>query len=49
MHKKGDIIDATVTNIVDYGAFTDYGLIHYSNVSPHVERGNVGMPLKEWP
>lgn len=45
MHKKGDIIEATVTNIVDYGAFTDYGLIHYSNVSPHVERGNVGSVL----
>ena len=43
--KKGDILDATITGIADFGAFTDYGLIYYSNISPHVEHGQVGSVL----
>lgn len=45
MLKKGDIIDVTVTGIADFGAFTDNGLIYFTNITPHVEHGKVGSVL----
>lgn len=44
---QGDIVEATITKIVDFGAFTDYGLIYFSNIVPHVEHGKVGSVLTE--
>ena len=47
-YKVGDIIDeAIVVNIKDFGAFVDIGLfqnglIHFSQIVPRVEYGNIG-------
>ena len=50
-YKVGDIIDeAIVVNIKDFGAFVDIGLfqnglIHFSQIVPRVEYGNIGNVL----
>ena len=48
--KVGDIVDACITNIKDFGAFADFdgrtGLIYYTKVFPHVEHGAVGTVLQ---
>ena len=49
MVKLGDIVEATITNIQEYGAFADFGtgsgLIHFSKVEPRVKYGEVGNVL----
>lgn len=47
--KKGDIVEATITSIKDFGAFADYGkgsgLIYYTQIVPEVEYGNISNVL----
>ena len=47
--KKGDIVEATITSIKDFGAFADYGkgsgLIYYTQIVPKVEHGNISNVL----
>lgn len=49
MVKLGDIVEATITNVQEYGAFADFGegsgLIHFSKVEPRVKFGEVGTVL----
>lgn len=49
MVKLGDIVEATITNIVDFGAFVSFSegsaLIHFSKVQPKVGKGEVGNVL----
>ena len=49
MGKLGDVVEATITNIQEYGAFADFGegsgLIHFSKVVPKVKFGEVGTVL----
>lgn len=49
MVKLGDVVEATITNVQEYGAFADFGdgsgLIHFSKVEPRVKFGEVGTVL----
>lgn len=45
----GDIVEATITSIKDFGAFADFGegsgLIYYTQIVPKVEHGNISSVL----
>jgi superfamily I DNA and/or RNA helicase/predicted RNA-binding protein with RPS1 domain len=45
----GDVVEATITSIKDFGAFVDYGegsgLIYFSQIVPKVEHGNISSVL----
>ena len=47
--KKGDIVEATITSIKDFGAFADYGngsgLIYYTQIVPKAEHGRISNIL----
>lgn len=45
----GDIVEATITSITDFGAFVDFdkgtGLIYFTQIVPKVEHGNISSVL----
>ena len=45
MLKEGDIVDATITQIADFGVFTEYGMIFYRHIRPRAEYGKIGSVL----
>lgn len=49
MAQLGDLVEVTVTKIVDFGAFASFSegsaLIHFSKIQPRVGKGEVGNVL----
>lgn len=47
--KEGDIVEAIITSIKDFGAFADFGegsgLIYFTQIVPKTEHGNVSSVL----